>query len=76
MAKFRCVCGETIRTSGDIPNPIEWHLLSDVDFDEFHGEVEAEEVYLATTLMYRCPASDHLWIYWDGIDEEPTLYSP
>jgi hypothetical protein len=76
VAKFRCVCGETIRTSGDIPNRIEWHLLSDVDFDEFHGEVEAEEVYLATTLMYRCPASDHLWVYWDGINEEPTLYSP
>lgn len=76
MAKFRCVCGETISTSGGIPNPNEWHLLSDVDFDAFQGLVQAEDVYLATTIMYRCPTSGHLWIYWDGFDRQPSLYGP
>lgn len=75
MAKFECVCGEIIRTSGDIPNPIEWHLISDTRFDSFEGLVDAEDVYKATTIMFRCPASDHLWVYWDGFDEPPSLYA-
>lgn len=76
MAKFLCVCGMTIRTSGSIPNPNEWRALSDVDFDAFSGAIDAEDLYLRTTIMYRCPQSDHLWIYWDGFDNSPTLYSP
>lgn len=76
MAKFLCVCGETISTSGSIPNPNEWRLLSDSEFDAYQGLVQAEDVYRATTIMYRCPASDHLWIYWQGFDQPPSLYSP
>jgi hypothetical protein len=76
VAKFRCVCGETIRTSGEIPNPTEWHALSDVELDEFRGHVAAEEVYLRTKIFYRCPKSDHLWVFWDGIENAPQLYTP
>jgi len=76
MAKFLCVCGHQISTSGSIPNSDEWRLLSDVRFDGFHGQVDAEDVYRATTIMYRCPASDHLWIYWDGFDQPPSVYQP
>lgn len=76
MAKFKCVCGETISTSGALPNPNEWRTLSDTDFDAFQGLVQAEDVYQATKIMYRCPVSDHLWIYWNGLDEPPTLYAP
>lgn len=70
------MCGFQIRTSGDIPNPLEWRLLSDEQFDRFHGDVEAEAIYRATTIAYRCPQSDHLWIYWDGFDRPPSLYAP
>ena len=76
MAKFRCVCGESISTSGSIPNPLEWELISDTDFDAFTGLVQAEDIYQAATMMFRCPKSDHLWIFWRGIDQPPTLYSP
>ncbi len=76
MAKFLCVCGHIIRTSGDIPHPYQWDLVSDVDFDRFPGLVDAEQIYMAATLMFRCPSSDHLWIYWDGIDQPPSLYAP
>lgn len=76
MAKFKCVCGETIVTSGLIPNPDEWRLLSDVDFESFQGLVQAEDVYQAATIMYRCPVSGHLWIYWHGFDQPPSLYAP
>lgn len=76
MARFQCVCGEQIRTSGGIPNPLEWRLLSDSDFDAFHGLVNAEDVYAATTIAYRCPRSGHLYVFWHGFDENPTLYTP
>ena len=77
MAKFRCVCGETIRISGDIPNPIEWHLLSDVDSDAFQGLVQAQDVYMATTPHVSLSSETmHLSIFWRGYDHPPALYSP
>jgi hypothetical protein len=76
MAKWLCLCGQTIRSSGAISNPDEWRLLSDVDFERFDGTVDAEEIYLATTIAYRCPASDHLWIFWNGIGRAPSIYAP
>lgn len=76
MARFRCVCGEVIVTSGLIPNPNEWRCLSDQDFDAFSGLVEAEALYMQSTIMYRCPRSDHLWFFWRGFDQPPALYAP
>ncbi|HEU0131102.1 MAG TPA: hypothetical protein VFQ85_08945 [Mycobacteriales bacterium] len=76
MAKFLCVCGQQIRTSGAIPNPDEWRVLSDVEFDEFIGMIDAEVIYRRTTIMYRCPHSGHLWFFWNGFDARPTIYEP
>lgn len=76
MAKWRCLCGQVIRSSGAIPNPDEWRLLSDVAFERLNGMVDAEDIYLSTTIAYRCPASDHLWIFWNGFDRAPSVYSP
>jgi hypothetical protein len=76
VAKFLCVCGYSLSTSGLIPNPDEWRCLSDTDFDGFDGLVNAEEIYLRSTIMYQCPVSDHLWIFWKGSAEAPALYSP
>lgn len=33
-----------MHSSGPIPNPTAWLLVSDADFDSFSGSVEAEEV--------------------------------
>ena len=76
MAKFRCVCGEVISTSGGIPNPNEWRCMSDIDFDTVYGTIDAEQLYQRMTIFYRCPISDHLWIFWSGLDSPPTLYEP
>ncbi len=76
MAKFVCLCGTIIRTSGNIPNENEWKLISDVEFDKYSGQVDVEKLYLAGTIAFRCPVSDHLWIYWDGFDNAPQLYEP
>lgn len=76
MARFRCVCGEEIVTSGEIPNPLQWQCLSDADFDAWTGLVYAEDIYRKTTIMFRCPRSDHLWFFWNGFENPPTLYGP
>lgn len=76
MAKFWCVCRNLIRISGDIPNPIEWKLISDVKFDEFSGLVDAEDVYRAGVSLFRCATCDRLWVYWNGFDRPPTCYAP
>lgn len=76
MAKFKCVCGYMLTTSGSIPNPDEWRCLSDSDFEAFTRTVNGDDLYSQTTVMYRCPVSDHLWIFWSGLQEEPNLYAP
>lgn len=76
MAKFYCVCGYLIRMSGEIPHPYEWLLTSDVEFDKYSGQVDIDQVYMRSIPMFRCPESDHLWIYWNGFEELPRLYSP
>ncbi len=76
MAKFLCVCGTSLSTSGAIPNPIEWRVLSDTDFDELVGLVDVEEIYQQTSSLVRCPVSGHLWIFWEGMDSEPVGYVP
>ena len=76
MAKFRCVCGQSISTSDEIPNPNEWRLISDIEFDDVNGPIDAEALYQRMRIMYRCPVSDHLWVFWDGFDAPPKLYAP
>jgi hypothetical protein len=76
MAKFSCVCGYAISTSGQVPNPDEWRCLSDQDFEAFTGLINAEDLYQETKIMYRCPNSGHLWVFWWGFDEPPALYAP
>lgn len=73
MPKMRCACGEILRWS-EIPNPIEWRLLSDVDFDKYQGTVDAQEIYRATKSLMRCPKCDRLWIFWEGFSNPPTEY--
>ncbi|HET9174098.1 MAG TPA: hypothetical protein VFN56_02340 [Candidatus Saccharimonadales bacterium] len=84
MATFGCPCGEIIRTSGSIPNPIEWHIFSDNDWESIYatsqktGE-EAQKMFdmnQQMALLYRCPKSDHLFVFWEGFDKPFTMYEP
>jgi hypothetical protein len=59
-----------------IPNPDEWRCLADQDFELFTGLINAEDIYRETTIMYRCPKSGHLWIFWRGFDQHPSVYAP
>ena len=75
MAKFKCLCGEVISTSGRIPNPNEWRTMSDIALDKYSGSVDIEALYQQMTIFYRCPVSDHIWAFWNGLDEEPSIYA-
>jgi hypothetical protein len=76
MAKWLCACGETIRSSGDIPNESQWLLMSDQEFEAITGLVQAEDVYTNMTVAFRCPTCDRLHIFWHGLDSDPVVYAP
>ena len=76
MSKIRCVCGEVITLSGDIPNPAEWLYMSDTDYHAYSGLVDSEELYLKFGRAFVCPASGHIWVFSDGMDEDPVGYAP
>lgn len=76
MGKFVCRCGATVRTSGQVPNPVAWKILSDELFDEFTGRIDSEAIYLAATSAYTCPDCARLWVYADGHGGEPSSYLP
>jgi hypothetical protein len=76
MAKWVCKCGTTIRSSGTIPNPTQWMLMSDQDLDAFTGLVQAEDIYTNMTTAFRCPTCDRLHIFWQGWDAPATVYAP
>jgi hypothetical protein len=78
-----CPCGNQIRSSGAIPNPQEWHFLSDADLSELFGEDEhalgitPEDVLGRSQFAYRCDQCGRLHVFWDGIGEwPPAIYMP
>jgi hypothetical protein len=75
MTKWLCGCGEVIHTSGPMPNPAEWLLISDERFDEFSGMVDAETVYRSACHAFRCDRCGRLHVFWDGMGADPTVYS-
>ena len=75
MPGMMCRCGDKL-SWGDIPNPCEWKFLSDPEFEQFTGEVNAEQIYLAMSSFLRCRSCGRLWVFWDGFGAEPQEYVP
>jgi rubredoxin len=59
VAKFICTCGSLVRTSGAIPNPNEWHLIADKDFDP---DLSGMDLLGYSILAWRCAACGRLWL--------------
>ena len=74
MPSIQCRCGEVLRY-GEIPNPIEWLLISDREFDSFSGVIESERLYRKMRSLLQCPDCKRLWVYWDGFGQDPTEYA-
>jgi len=75
MPKLRCTCGEVLRY-GEIPCPIEWLAISDVEYDELSEPCDLEGLYRQMTTILRCPVCDRLWAFWEGFGKPPTEYEP
>ena len=78
MAKYKCpVCNEGYaHTSGSIPNPNEWLLISDVAYDQLGQSIDTEKLYSRMQHMFRC---SNLWcgciaIFELGFDNDPMWY--
>ncbi|MEB2843620.1 hypothetical protein GAO09_05645 [Rhizobiales bacterium RZME27] len=73
MPSIACKCGERL-SYGDIPNPIEWLLISDTDFDQGRNPFDTEALNQEAAHMVKCPSCRPLWIYWGGFRKAPTCY--
>lgn len=73
MPKLRCKCN-TMINYGYIPSADEWLLISDTDFDQVSGEVNAEDVYRRFVHMLKCPTCHRLHIFWNGFDQPEKVY--
>jgi len=75
MPKLQCRCGETL-SYGQIPCPIEGLYISDVEYDKFVGEIDAESLYSSFKHFLRCPTCRRLWLFEEGYQNEPEEYMP
>ncbi|WP_088044605.1 hypothetical protein [Bacillus sp. EAC] len=73
MPKILCDCGEILRY-GDIPCKIEYNFISDEEYDNYQGQIDAEELYLNMKSFLKCPKCNMLWVYWNGFGSVPAGY--
>jgi hypothetical protein len=73
MAGFQCKCKHIIKT-GEIPNPNEWLLISDVNYDQFAGKVDSELLYKEMKPLLMCKNCNRLWVFWNGYGADPVSY--
>lgn len=73
MPNLPCKCGHVIGL-GEIPNPNEWNMISDVEYDRFSGKIDAEELYRLMKSFLVCANCQRLWIYWKGFEHPPVSY--
>ncbi|PJB35220.1 MAG: hypothetical protein CO108_26270 [Deltaproteobacteria bacterium CG_4_9_14_3_um_filter_63_12] len=75
MPKLRCTCSEVLNY-GEIPCPIEWLTISDVEFDGLSKPCDLEVLYQRMTSLLQCPDCGRLWVFWEGFGKPPTEYVP
>lgn len=73
MPAILCKCGNRL-SLGEVPNPTEWLLISDVEYDEFQDEIDAEELYMRFKPLIICPYCKRLICFWNGFKEDPIFY--
>ena len=74
MPKVICICCEIINLS-DIPSSNQLLMIEDVKYDKYFDSINAEELYKEMTLVVRCPNCKRLYIYVNGFENQPLIYS-
>lgn len=73
MPKVDCKCN-TIIWLGEIPSQNQWSMISDVEYDQFQGQIDAEVLYSKMNIFVKCPVCGRLHVFWDGFDKPQTIY--
>lgn len=73
MPSITCRCGESL-SYGEKPNPVEWMVTSDHEYDIRCGVVYAERLLEDMRGMLKCPGCERLWVFWDGFESAPVVY--
>ncbi|SDG36928.1 hypothetical protein [Epilithonimonas hungarica] len=77
MPKIKCKCGNIVSLN-DIPNVNELHIISDIDFEQFWNDdedfVKIEDVASQMKLVVKCNNCYRLYIYENGMNEDPIIY--
>lgn len=73
MPKMKCICGNIIKLN-DIPNPNELLMISETDYDKYDGFIDSEKLYMEMKTVVKCDNCYRLYIYENGIDEDPIIY--
>ena len=76
MSKFSCKCGNIINISGPVPNPNEWLVISDAEYDLLDESSTLNDLYSKMKSMLKCDQCNRLWIFWHGYDNPPTSFIP
>jgi len=73
MPGFRCRCDEPLSWS-QIPCKIEYKFISDVEYDNYVGSIDAEDLYMEMKSFMKCPKCGRLWVFWSGFGKGPEEY--
>jgi hypothetical protein len=74
MPGIKCKCGHVIKF-GEIPNPNEWLLISDIEYGKYLGAIDSEDLYREMKSMLVCNQCKRVWVYWEGYQKDPTPYT-
>ena len=55
---------------------INWNICSDMDYDDFTGSFDTEELYMKMKSFFKCPECGRIWVFWKGFDSIPVEYVP
>lgn len=74
MPKILCECDEIINLSG-IPSPNILNMISDKEYDEFTGLIDAEKLYIKMKTIVKCPKCKRLYFFSNGIESPAEIYT-
>lgn len=70
-----CTCGSVVKY-GEIPNPNEWLMISDEEYDQYPDTIDSEKLYMSFKHILTCSNCGSLLVYWNGFNQEPAIYNP
>ncbi|MPY59950.1 hypothetical protein [Streptomyces spongiae] len=61
--------------SGEIPNPLEWHLVSDKEIEDYWESEDFSGLHQVARPVFLCPACGRIWVFWNGYEGDAVSYA-